>query len=462
MSAPHAQDGLPAFDVVARRRPVQLARPLPDGGLPHAPYVGVEVDLDSPDAAARIGLASGDVELRAHREDGRVRLELTRGGRTSRHESRRHARAPRSDGLALTLTGDLATAWSRDGDRWLARAVLRLDDAHTRGLDAPDVHDDDFLSCLHVTGAHDRAGVFGQLGLRDPRLVSHADGTPYVEDGRLLLSATSAGPGGFGTGHTSVWSLGPGDLALEHRADLFFRRPPGGRTGVLGDHATHVVRDDDAWLVATSTWGDFDERTNPRVSMTLARAAATVDLLHGAHVLETTELLAPTSAPGLETTSVGTWDPHLVRTDAGWLVAYVSASRFFVFHPVLAEGPDLDSLTLRAAATRRTSCEGPTLLRTDAGWRVLASHGRDGRRDREGTPATYPVLDLDLHEVGTLTARYPTNLPWPTLARTGPGPDDWLLIGFDGTTAGGPLLGYGTHGDLVLQRPDSGPSDLIG
>ncbi len=453
-----ARDGLPAFEVVARRRALQLARPLPDGGLPHAPYVAVEVDLEGPDAPARLGLASGDVELRAHREDGRVWLELTRGTRTTRHESRRHARAPRADGLALSLTGDLATAWSRDGGRWLARAVLRLDDEHTPGLEAPDVHADDFLADLRVTGAHDRAGVFGQLGLRDPRLVTHADGTAWMEDGLLLLSATSAGPGGFGTGHTSVWSLDPTDLALEHRADLFFRRPsdpPGGRSGVLGDHATHVVRDGDHWLVATSTWGDFDERTNPQVSMTWAHVPSEVDLLRGVHVLDTTALRAPTSGPGLELTSVGTWDPHLVRTEDGWLVAYVSATRFFSFHPVLAEGPDLDSLRLRAAATRRTSCEGPTLLRTPDGWRVLASHGRDGRRDRDGTAATYPVLDLDLHEVGTLDAHFPTNLPWPTLARTGAGPEDWLLIGFDGTAAGGPLLGYGTHGDLVLQRPQA-------
>ncbi len=457
--APHPRHGLPTFDVVARCRPVQLARPLPDGGLPPAPYVAVEVDLDPADSPARIGLASGEVELSAHRVDGRAWLELTRAGRTSRHESRRHGRAPRSDGLALSLTGDLATAWTRDGGRWLARAVLRLDDRHTRGLDAPDVHDEAFLGGLQVTGTHHRAGVFGQLGLRDPRLVSHADGTPYVEDGRLLLSATSAGPGGFGTGHTSLWALDPADLGLEHRADLFFRRPPGSgaRLGVLGDHATHVVRDDDTWLVATSTWGDFDEQTNPRVSMTIAQVDGATDLLHGVHVLDTTPLLAPTT--GL--TSVGTWDPHLVRTDDGWLVAYVSARRFFTFHPVLAQGPDLDSLSVRAAASRRTSCEGPTLVRTDAGLQVLASHGRDGRRDREGTPATYPVLDLDLHEVGTLDARYPTNLPWPTLARTGEGPEDWLLIGFDGTATGGPLLGYGTHGDLVLQRPRTGSSPSV-
>ena len=42
-----------------------------------------------------------------------------------------------------------------------------------------------------------RAGGFGQLGLRDLRLVSNADGSPYSPGGRILLTATSAGPGFF-------------------------------------------------------------------------------------------------------------------------------------------------------------------------------------------------------------------------------------------------------------------------
>ena len=110
--------------------------------------------------------------------------------------------------------------------------------------------------------------------------------------------------------------------------------------------------------------------------------------------------------------SVGTWDPHLVRERDRWLVTYVSATAFFRFHPVVAEGDDLADLRLRAAAPQRTATEGPTLTRLEGRWWVLASDGRDGRR---GQRARYPVLDLDLREHGTLDAHYPTNLPWPTL-----------------------------------------------
>ena len=63
--------------------------------------------------------------------------------------------------------------------------------------------------------------------------------------------------------------------------------------------------------------------------------------------------------------------------------------------------------------------------------------------------ARFPVFDLDLAEVGALDAPYPTNLPWPTLAEVDGG---WLMATFNGRRAGGKLLGYGTHGDLVVMR----------
>jgi len=112
-----------------------------------------------------------------------------------------------------------------------------------------------------------------------------------------------------------VWSLDPSTYDLTHRADLFFRRPD--RPGVYGDHSTHLVRDGEQWLVATSTWGDFDVSTTrpgrrARVEVTLAETDA--DLRHGRHVLDTRPLRLPTD--GLA--SVAVWDPHLVRDADRW------------------------------------------------------------------------------------------------------------------------------------------------
>ena len=458
---------LPRFEVVGRLRPVDLVspgsvladRPLGTGWsapTPHpAPYAAVTASL----AEARPGrlvleLGSGDVRLRGWYDagSGAVGLEVADAAATTTHRSRRHGRVTGpAAALGLTLTGTHLTVLTRDGAAWTARGRVDL-------RDRVDTRDEGWLAGLHTAQRWEGptgpptgrvvAGGFGQLGLRDVRLVTERDGTAYRPDGRLLLTATSAGPGFFDTAHTSVWSLDPGAPALEHRADLFFRRPD--RPGAFGDHATHLVRDDGRWLVATSTWGDFD-RSDPAVGVTLAETDA--DLLTGRHLLDTRRLRLPTD--GLR--SVGVWDPHLVHDGRDWLVAYASARRFFRFHPVLACGPDLDRLTLRAAAGDRTATEGTTLVRLDGAWRVLASDGRDGRR---GQRRGYPVLDLDLAEVGALDAPYPTNIPWPSVVDLGGG--DWLMVTFDGTPYGGPLPGYGTHGDVVLMRttptPDRGRS----
>ena len=315
-----------------------------------------------------------------------------------------------------------------------------------RPLDLADVdRAPDVGAGWEVTAEGDRGGLFGQLGLRDVRLVTHADGRAYADGpGRVLLTASSAGPGGFRTAHTSVWSFEPDGHRLEHRGDLFFRRTTDRGPRTFGDHAVHLLRDGDRWLVATSTWGDFDPERRPGVSTGLA--TSTDDLTRGCHVLDTEPL--PLPVDGLA--SVGTWDPHLVRTDDGWLVAFVSAERFFRFHPAVAEGPSLDRLRLRAADTGRTATEGVTLVRRDGSWWVLASDGRDGPRGRR---AAYPVLDLDLREHGVLDAAYPSNIPWPTLLDDPAVPGGPLLVGFDGTVTGGPAAEYGTHGDLVVQRP---------
>jgi hypothetical protein len=451
---------LPRFVPLARIRPFALlAAPVQttaDGPCPQ-PAPSAALVADGIAGPVAIWWSSGDDRLTASYADGLVALEVTAGGRTSTHRGRRHGHVEAAEGLALTLTGTHLTALTCANGAWTARARI---DLATR----VDTRDESWLAGLAVghTGDVDRleAGGFGQLGLRDLRVVSHADGSPYLRDGLAVLSATSAGPGFFDTAHTSIWTLDPDTLALEHRSDLFFRRPD--RPGVYGDHATHLVRDGERWLVATSTWGDFDaterggpelarghaeRRSQPRearhanrpgVSVTLARSDA--DLLTGRHVLDTEPLALPTDG----FISVGVWDPHLVHTGDEWLVGYVSARRFFRFHTVLAGGPSLDRLAVRGVDTRRRATEGTTLARLGGAWRVLASDGRDGRR---GQRERYPVFDLAMTELGTIAAPYPTNIPWPTLLPIG---DRLLLVGFDGTRAGGGLLGYGTHGDVVI------------
>ncbi len=438
--------GLGSFEIVARQRPVDLVAPAftavtvegpGDWPLPQpAPYAAAVVTTTGP---AMLTFTSGATTMMVRLHDDVLDLHVTAAGRTTHHRSRRFGRLDGPpEGLALTLTGTHLTGLTRERGRWRARARYDLSER-------VDTRDERFCGALHldVEGLVQdvRAGAFGQLGLRDVRLVSEADGTPVRDGRRLLFTATSAGPGFFDAAHTSVWSLDPDGWLPEHRADLFFRRA--GRSGVYGDHATHLVRDGGRWLVATSTWGDFDghtgrSRRDASVAVTLAESDA--DLLTGRHVLETRRLTLPTG--GLR--SVGVWDPHLVRIDQQWHVGFVNASRFFKFHPALAAGPTLDDLTLLGADPSRTATEGTTLLRVDGEWVVVASDGRQGPRAHR---ATFPVFDLALRQTGRLDSPYPSNIPWPTLVEID---GRWVMVTFDGTRMGGELVGYGTHGDLVI------------
>ncbi|GAA1915714.1 hypothetical protein [Nocardioides hwasunensis] len=441
---------LPRLEIVRRLRPVDLVAPAgvqvraTSGGvvdLPAvAPYVAATTVVAFHGPPVELALHLRGHRLAARLGEGSVSLTLAAGGATRVLRSRRFHRAVDPAELGLTLTGTHLTAWSREAGGWVARARHDL-----RGV--VDTRDAATLADLRVElpEAGGCAGRFGQLGLRDTRLVTEEDGTPLRDGDALWVTATSAGPGFFDTAHTSVWRLDPTDLTLEHTADLYFRRPD--RPGVFGDHATHLVRSDGRWLVATSTWGDFEQpttragrRTPAGLRVTLADSDA--DLLRGAHVLDTRELPLPTEGLG----SIATWDPHLVRHDERWLVGFVSARRFFDFHPALAGGPSLDDLRLLGAATDRRATEGTTIVDVDGELVVLASDGRDSRRQHR---ARFPTFDLAMRDTGLLEASYPTNLPWPSLARVD---DAWLMATFDGRPAGGRLLGYGTHGDLVVMR----------
>lgn len=461
---------LPAFEIVARHRPVDVvgtplltevyddpaAQQSSTGKLPLlAPFGAVEVSLSSRGSGTAASLAGPDgSQFSAVIDQGRVCITVRSADGESIHRSRRHGRIRRSPGrLALALTGTHVSALTSEEGAWVVRARVDLSAAGTAA--SPDVRDPAWLTGLSASWSSTEpgavtswtAGTFGQLGLRDIRLVTWADGSAYrTGDGSVMFSATAAGPGFFGTAHTSTWTLDT-QGGVRRGAVLYFQRPD--RPGGYGDHATHVVRDGDRWLVATSTWSDFPAdrraRAGARVGITLAETTA--DLTGGQHLLATRALDLPTDGP-----SVGVWDPHLVRDDDGsWLVGYVSARRFFDFHPVLAAGPSLDELTLRGAATDRTATEGTTLARLDGAWRVLASDGRDNRRAVRGR---FPVFDTSMREVGTVDAPYPTNIPWPTIVP--PDPDEpgdrWRLVTFDGTPSGGALVGYGTHGDLLVLR----------
>lgn len=273
-----------------------------------------------------------------------------------------------------------------------------------------------------------RAGLFGMAGLRDPHLVQHADGTPFLRNGKAFLTWTCAGLGSFQQAHWGVFEL---DLDKPQRmrqvAQIYTHR--GNKR--LGDHAGQLVRDGNKWLVANSSWGDFNGS-----GVHIRHTETTADLLSGVHVLNTEPVKMPTR--------LNTWDPSFTRIDGRWHMAYVESPSVspFIFYPALAvttRNSPFSGLTRVGSDARKLETEGTILTRDRSGWFVLASDG-DARR--------FPVYDLNMREIGVLNAAYDTNIPHPQVI---PHNGRWVMVSFNGANAFEKVVGYGAHGDVVIR-----------
>ena len=444
-----------SFTTVDRFRPVELVAPGfvavtadrgptddPQADLrrevagPPSPFAAVEVRASSGADAGSIaaGLATDDdqhVLVRWSAASGELSLEVRRDGRA--HVLGRRAISLEGDfGLAFALCENQVTALVDTGDGWQPVLTER-----TKVADLVDLRREDVLaahtyawSASGVDQASVRAGIFGMTGLRDPHLVQNADGTPYTRDGRVFLTWTCAGLGFFQQAHWTVWSLDPAAPAEMRLESQLFTRRDG---LVLGDHAGQLVRDGDRWLVATSSWGDFEPG-----NIHVRHCESPDDLLTGVHVLETEATPLPTEH--------GSWDPALTRIDGAWQVGFVESpsQEPFDFHPALARTSAegwFEDLAPVAAATDLHQCEGPIIVTVDGASYLLASDGDDRH---------YPVFDLTGRRIGRLDAPYPTNIPHPNLIPDPAG--GWLLVTFDGTPYDDKVMGYGGHGDVIVMH----------
>ena len=367
--------------------------------------------------------------------------------------------------VAFVMTGTWVGAFVEQRDGFAAVALGQLPEGFDvrRAAALADYHYGFGVRSSRGTVALDgvEAGHFGQLGLRDPRLVTHADGTPYTRSGQHFVTMTHAGNTFFETAHWGVWKLDPATHRLQHEAKLFFQRD--GSDAVLGDHSGHLVRDEanDRWIVATSTWGDF---SGDNVGVAWSTVPLSTNLLKGIHVLGSEPLALPVDK--LPTEAVGQWEPHIVRIDNRWHVGFVNAREFFDFYPALAvsePGGPLTDLTLAGADPSKNETAGVSLTRFGGRWFLLASSGEGSAvADRN----QFPVYDLSMNQLGTLPAPHPTGIPWPTIfsVPVNRRRSRWTLLTFDGTPYDDEVLGHGSHGDLVVMhsRPFSGGAELTG
>lgn len=424
------------------------------GVRPRAPFATVIVDVagaprsSGGEAAVLVGLVGGGTDhvvasfdAGADPTRGVVGIEVSVGGTRTRAAT---ATADLSGGplrLAFVVNENYVTALVGRTGSWVPVVQHRV-------TELVDLRDPAVLRA-HSYGFGGRgdgavvtldgleAGYFGQAGIRDPHVVQYADGTPCIRDGKLYFTATNAGLAFFQAAHWAVWTLDLDDTGrIEQVATIFF-----GRDGVvLGDHAGHIVIDDDgSYHVAASGWGDF---AFEGVAVRYVRTREQV--LEGVHVLASERMPLPTD--------VSSWDPSMTRIDGTWHVAFVESPyqdpvRGFDFRPALARsapGGQVTELTRVGADLTRGETEGVILQKIGDRWYLLASDGDD---------RIYRVYDLEVRFLGQLDAPYGTNIPHPQIV---PVPDRgrtyYLLITFDGTQYYEPVLGYGTHGDLVVMR----------
>ncbi len=409
---------------------------------PAAPFAAVELEVARMSGTGVLaGLATADDEHVAVSYDPsrkRMSIEVRRDGVTRVVRSRR-VKLGAPFRLGFVVCENQVTGLADSGDGWAPLLTMRDGVAALLDLRVPATLErytfaygprrpGDGLELGSV-----RAGAFGYAGLRDPHLVQHPDGTPVVRDGRAYLTFTCAGMGFFQQAHWGVFSLDLADPTdLRQVSQLYFTRDG----VVLGDHAGQLIVDDDTGqsFVGVSSWGDFDYS-----GIHVRHAISNEDLLTGVHVLATEQLDLPTS--------LGTWDPSFTRIDDRWHVAFVESpsQEPFDFHPALAVGAAGGAydkgLELVGVDDTVRECEGPIIAKLDGDWRVLASN-----LDRR----EYPVYDLQMRRLGVLDAPYLTNIPHPQIVDLPGG--GHLMVSFDGTPYGMRVLGYGTHGDVVVMR----------
>jgi hypothetical protein len=445
------------FEQRARFRPFALVAPQfaqldvrpPDGRVegvvrtehtPVAPFAAVELEVRGAQSGTIVaGLVAGarDYVLATYDPARReASIEVAVAGSTTVAQRTRVA-VSTGFGFAFVLCDNQVTALLDTGTGWQPLLTSRREVAALVDFRDPGILSRHAYAYGGRGGqaniARVSAGSFGMVGLRDPHLVQLPDGSPYSPDGRLYLTFTCAGLGGFQQAHWGVFAFDPTNPSrVEHVAQLFFRRD--GR--LLGDHAGQLVWEPDGqrFLVMVSSWGDF---TGDGVH--IRHLASGADLLSGVHVLDSEPLALPTP--------MSAWDPALALVDRRWHLAFVESpsQRPFTFHPALAAaepGAAYDgSLRMVGGDPSRTQCEGTLLSRFGGQWLLLASDEHAKR---------YLAYDLDMALLGALDAPYGTNIPHPQLV-----PDDsggYLMVTFDGTQYAEPVLGYGTHGDVVVLK----------
>lgn len=285
-------------------------------------------------------------------------------------------------------------------------------------------------------------------GQADPQVVQHADGTPYIRDGRLFVCFTTRGFEQIPDSYQGVYSLDISSFELRLEGALFF----GDGDGIMhGYHATKVVYDDrrQKFLVMTTTHGG---------THSLAWCETSDDILHGMHYLECTELDFPHNLSrggkkeGNNETVSGAEDPDFFYdAKAGkWRLAYCaldgtkSGGQHLTYVTHLCEAKKWNGSYKLIATSEQDNNTGIRIVEV-GGRRLVLSGGSD---------VTFYIYDYPtLEYIGTFKQKYANGgfRGWPTIVPIPYGNyERYLWITFDR----GALTGRYSYGTLYFYLGD--------
>lgn len=278
-------------------------------------------------------------------------------------------------------------------------------------------------------------GYQGQKHLRDFRLVTLLDGTPYVSDGYLYFTATTEG--------CSVFRMNPKNGAYEKVGFLYMER--GGVKHY--DLNAHIVYDkaNAVWHVFWATWGN-----NSFTNVRMWRAEYKGDILNGMHLITGGSQITLSQTTG----NNATYDPTVVYDEANsrWLMSYtLSPSGTFGgnYYSVLDESTDLLTWTNVWAKSGTTGYEGSWLAVIGGEYFVISGNGSNFRCwDVAGTDLGTMTVDSFPSPGGDPPAHLVV-FPWFNRGVT-----EYYAMSWNNTqfSVGGSALGVFATGTPILYR----------
>ena len=302
------------------------------------------------------------------------------------------------------------------------------------------------------SGGSATPGVSGPAARRSARCAPACSACP----GCVTRTSSSTPTGARSSATARPTSPGPAPVSARsgRRTGGLHARPRGPVPPRAGGAAVHPSRRPgarrprgpagarrDRWLVATSSWGDFDGR------LRRARAAPR-------HAGRPALRRAPAGhrAPDLPTAH-DAWDPGFTRVD-GTVVP--GLRREPVAAPLrLPPRPRVDRRPTPYPGRGLPGSVPPTAC-TSARARSSLGSGTSGGCSpatvTAGLPGVRPVDAAGRHTRRAV----PEQHPHPRLLRRDDG--SWLMVTFDGTQRAERTMGYGGHGDVVVMEDRHGPA----